>query len=293
MTRSPRAKIPRSWTEGLLALAHGRRDDALRHLRHGVALAERYTVDTSPQLLLELVRVCLTSGERDEAEAARRSLGAAWSPLGRACAEAAAGLLAADDAIAIEHLREAAAGFERIDEGRSRAVPAGPRSCRAPGRAGRPPHLRAGAGTAGRLRRPVLPPGSGRRARGVVMTAPLRLTRAQIVAFRRRVNALDERLPRGRRSLRVAAWAGLQDSMPRAAVLSITRARRGDDARYVGGPVARAAVGPSVQRVRRRRTRPGAVLARDAPDRREGPPACRRTSPPGSRPCSAIATARG
>jgi Winged helix DNA-binding domain len=50
---------------------------------------------------------------------------------------------------------------------------------------------------------------------------PLRLTRAQILAFRRNVGGLDERLPRGRRSLRRAAWAGLQDSMPRAAVLSI------------------------------------------------------------------------
>jgi hypothetical protein len=49
----------------------------------------------------------------------------------------------------------------------------------------------------------------------------LDLTRAQILAFRRRVGALDERLPRGKRSLRIAAWAGLQDSMPRAALLSI------------------------------------------------------------------------
>ena len=49
----------------------------------------------------------------------------------------------------------------------------------------------------------------------------LDLTRPQILAFRRRVGALDERLPRGRRSLRHAAWAGLQDSMPRAALLSI------------------------------------------------------------------------
>jgi hypothetical protein len=47
------------------------------------------------------------------------------------------------------------------------------------------------------------------------------LTRAQILAFRRRVSALDERLPPGARSLRQAAWAGLQDSMPRAALLSI------------------------------------------------------------------------
>jgi hypothetical protein len=51
--------------------------------------------------------------------------------------------------------------------------------------------------------------------------SPLELTRTQILAFRRRVGHLDERLPRGARSLRRAAWAGLQDSMPRAAVLSI------------------------------------------------------------------------
>ena len=49
----------------------------------------------------------------------------------------------------------------------------------------------------------------------------LLLTRAQILAFRRRAGALDERLPAGARSLRRAAWAGLQDSMPRAALLSI------------------------------------------------------------------------
>jgi len=49
----------------------------------------------------------------------------------------------------------------------------------------------------------------------------LALTRAQILAFRRGVGALDERLPPGARSLRKAAWAGLQDSMPRAALLSI------------------------------------------------------------------------
>jgi len=53
------------------------------------------------------------------------------------------------------------------------------------------------------------------------MPSALRLTRTQILAFRRNVGALDERLPRGPRSLRRAAWAGLQDSMPRAALLSI------------------------------------------------------------------------
>jgi hypothetical protein len=49
----------------------------------------------------------------------------------------------------------------------------------------------------------------------------LELTREQILGYRRNVGELDERLPPGPNSLRKAAWAGLQDSMPRAAVLSI------------------------------------------------------------------------
>ena len=49
----------------------------------------------------------------------------------------------------------------------------------------------------------------------------LRVTRRQVLAFRRRVGALDERLPKSSKSLRQAAWAGLQDSMPRAALLSL------------------------------------------------------------------------
>ena len=49
----------------------------------------------------------------------------------------------------------------------------------------------------------------------------LRVTRAQILAFRRAVQALDARLPAGKASLRQAACAGLQDSMPRAALLSL------------------------------------------------------------------------
>jgi len=54
------------------------------------------------------------------------------------------------------------------------------------------------------------------------MTASrLELTRDQILSHRRRANDLDARLPAGPVSLRRAAWAGLQDSMPRAAVLSI------------------------------------------------------------------------
>ena len=52
-------------------------------------------------------------------------------------------------------------------------------------------------------------------------TSRLILTRPQILSFRRRVGALDERLPSRTNSLERAAWAGLQDSMPRAALLSI------------------------------------------------------------------------
>jgi len=47
------------------------------------------------------------------------------------------------------------------------------------------------------------------------------LTREQILSFRRRSGSLDRRLPASSKSLRRAAWAGLQDSMPRAALLSI------------------------------------------------------------------------
>ena len=53
------------------------------------------------------------------------------------------------------------------------------------------------------------------------MNSRLTLTRKQILAFRRRVGGLEERLPKGSKSLRLAAWAGLQDSMPRAALLSL------------------------------------------------------------------------
>jgi Winged helix DNA-binding domain len=53
------------------------------------------------------------------------------------------------------------------------------------------------------------------------MTSPLELSREQVLAHRRRVQALDERLPPGPDSLRQAAWAGLQDSVPRSALHSL------------------------------------------------------------------------
>jgi Winged helix DNA-binding domain len=51
--------------------------------------------------------------------------------------------------------------------------------------------------------------------------ARLELSRSQILSFRRNVGSLDKRLPAGAKSLRLAAWAGLQDSSPKAALLSI------------------------------------------------------------------------
>jgi hypothetical protein len=51
--------------------------------------------------------------------------------------------------------------------------------------------------------------------------AALRLSREQILAHRRRTNDLDRRLPPGDASFVRAAQVGLQDSMPRAALLSI------------------------------------------------------------------------
>ena len=51
--------------------------------------------------------------------------------------------------------------------------------------------------------------------------ARLTIGRQEILAFRRRVGGLDKRMPKGSQSLRRAAWAGLQDSMPRAALLSL------------------------------------------------------------------------
>jgi Winged helix DNA-binding domain len=52
-------------------------------------------------------------------------------------------------------------------------------------------------------------------------SARLELSREQILGFRRETGSLDERLPASAKSLRLAAWAGLQDSMPRAALFSM------------------------------------------------------------------------
>lgn len=53
------------------------------------------------------------------------------------------------------------------------------------------------------------------------MGARLAVTREQVLAYRRRVTALEERLPMGGASLRQGARAGLADSAPRAALLCL------------------------------------------------------------------------
>jgi hypothetical protein len=53
------------------------------------------------------------------------------------------------------------------------------------------------------------------------MAAALVLRRDQVLGHRRRAGELDARLPAGQASLERAAWAGLSDSMPRAALLAI------------------------------------------------------------------------
>jgi hypothetical protein len=52
-------------------------------------------------------------------------------------------------------------------------------------------------------------------------TPAVAVSRAQILAFRRHASGLDEKLPHGPTAMRRAAWLGLQDSMPRAALLSL------------------------------------------------------------------------
>ncbi|CAN5242941.1 hypothetical protein BH23ACT9_BH23ACT9_10270 [soil metagenome] len=60
------------------------------------------------------------------------------------------------------------------------------------------------------------------------MTSPtLQVSRAEVLAFRLRAGGLGRRLPRDAEALRRASWAGAQDSMPRAALLSL-HARVGD-----------------------------------------------------------------
>ena len=103
----------------------------------------------------------------------------------------------------------------------------------------------------------------------------LRVTRQQILAFRRRVGALDERMPKG---CGLAAAGGVgrpagQHAESRAAL--VARAGRRRRVVDVGGSLARPAVGASVQHLCRPEARLRAVLAREASRQRQGPPSGR------------------
>ncbi|HEV8459076.1 MAG TPA: crosslink repair DNA glycosylase YcaQ family protein [Gaiellaceae bacterium] len=76
------------------------------------------------------------------------------------------------------------------------------------------------------------------------MPAPLKLTRNQILAFRRRTNGLDARVPRRTEALERAAHAGLQDSMPRAALLSLHARVDGIDSNILDDPALTQLWGP-------------------------------------------------
>ncbi len=75
-------------------------------------------------------------------------------------------------------------------------------------------------------------------------TTGLDLDRTQILAHRRQVGALDNRLQDSPSSLERAAWAGLQDSMPRAAILSIHARVEGTTADVLENPALVQLWGP-------------------------------------------------
>jgi hypothetical protein len=72
----------------------------------------------------------------------------------------------------------------------------------------------------------------------------LPLTRDQILAYRLEASSLNARLPAGSASLEQAAWAGLQDSMPRAALLSLHARVAGVESRSWEDPALLQVWGP-------------------------------------------------
>ncbi|HEX7160780.1 MAG TPA: hypothetical protein VF223_06025 [Trebonia sp.] len=101
------------------------------------------------------------------------------------------------------------------------------------------------------------------------------MTREQVLAFRQRAGGLSERLPAGEESLRQAAWAGLQDSMPRAALHSLHARVAGTGPASWEDPSLVQLWGPRfVVFVTAARDLP--VFSLDAARRRQGPAAGRR-----------------
>ena len=104
----------RSWLGAQIALANGDEPGALVLLRSGAELLGQFSVDQDPRVVLDLIRLLVRRGDRDEAARAREILGGGRSPFSRACLEVADGLLAGVPSVAIAFLREAAEHLDAL-----------------------------------------------------------------------------------------------------------------------------------------------------------------------------------
>ena len=112
----PQTDIFREEIAGDLALASGRLDDALTHFRQAARYAEDYAVDQDPQVVVELIRLLgrLDGDHVGETERMRQLLHRGTSPLAKAWATAADGLLADDPADAVALLGDAKDRFDGL-----------------------------------------------------------------------------------------------------------------------------------------------------------------------------------
>ena len=110
----PQGEIPRAGIAGELALARGREEEALSHLRRGVEIASRYNVDQDPQVELALIRLLVHRGELEEAARARDILARGAAPFSLACIAVADGLLANDPDEALSRLHYAIGRLEAL-----------------------------------------------------------------------------------------------------------------------------------------------------------------------------------
>ncbi|WP_152348923.1 DNA glycosylase AlkZ-like family protein [Brevibacterium sp. CFH 10365] len=76
------------------------------------------------------------------------------------------------------------------------------------------------------------------------MSAPLAVIRDQILDYRRHASGLDERCDLDSDTVRKAAWAGLQDSVPKSALLSLTARLQGVSADTWTAPELEQVWGP-------------------------------------------------
>jgi predicted ATPase/class 3 adenylate cyclase len=117
------AEITMERIEGELSLVLGRDDEALERFRQGAALADEYSVDLDTRVVLELIRLLLGRGEREEARQAKALLERGRSPFARACFDVADALLADDPDEAIQEVTAAVEHLDalemRVDLGRA------------------------------------------------------------------------------------------------------------------------------------------------------------------------------